>query len=140
LDRRYNPRASFYIFKHLQHAIGGSPSHTIQMALIESNVDIRAFSIEVSHYHCVLLLPELEEYPEDLNELQITWTPLLNRQEGMGQRLDLQTGSMRSVHWKRSMLQSDQITLAPPSQEHNPVLLILETSEGLDVPDLTGEL
>jgi len=140
LDRRYNPRPNFYAFRHLQHALGGSASHTIKMALIESNADIRAFSVEVSQYRCIILLSGSEERNEGLNELNIAWKPTLTRLDGVGQWLDLWTGNMRDIHWKQSTPYSVWITVDLPSNEFAPALLILETSEGHDVPDLTGEL
>jgi hypothetical protein len=136
LDRRYNPRSNFYVFRHLQHAIGGSTSHMIKMDKIRTNTDIRAFSIELPQYRCILLLSDEDEIKEENYKLDVNWSSTTNHQEGVGQWLDLRTGYMQNIHWEQSMTHENWITVYTSSRGFDPALLILETVDGLDVMDL----
>lgn len=122
LDRRYNPRSSYYVFRHLQHALGNGQLK-LKMTKIETSADARAFALETSQYRCILLLSEEEE---NCGELDLTWRPKSNVQEGVGKWMDLRTGKMRKAHWKPSTAQNDRITIDLPSESFDPALLILE--------------
>ncbi|MFX0199052.1 MAG: metallophosphoesterase family protein [Candidatus Hodarchaeota archaeon] len=123
IDRRYNPRPSFYIFRHLQHALS---QYKIKMTTIKALNGIRAFALETSQYRCILLLSEEKR---DHTELSLDWTPISNLREGIGKWMDLHTGKMKKVRWKQSNAHSDLITIDIPSLGFYPALLILEASE-----------
>jgi len=123
LDRRYNPRTAFYVFRHLQHALS---QHEIKMNKIEASAGIRAFTLDTSQYRCVLLYSKEEG---DLTELSLVWTPRSNLREGTGKWMDLRTGKVREVHWKQSITHSDRITIDFPSERYDQTLLILEALE-----------
>ncbi len=64
------------------------------MTKIGASAGIRAFTLDTSHYRCVLLLSEIYS---DLTELSFYWTPRFNIREGTGKWMDLQTGKVREV-------------------------------------------
>lgn len=124
LDRRYNPRPSYYVFRHLHHALS---QHEIKMTKIKATAGIHVFDLEALPYRCILLLFEEEEAH---TELDLAWTPRFNFREGLGRWMDLRTGKMREVHWKQSDTQGNWITIDLPSIALDPALLILEASKG----------
>ncbi len=126
LDRRYNPRASFYVLRHLHHALGGN-QHRLEATRVDASAGVRAFALQASHYHCVLLL--LEEKVSQV-EIDLSWPPGTNARDGVGKWLDLRTGKVRKVHWKRLRSDGDRIAFDNPSVYFDPALLILKASHG----------
>ncbi len=121
LDRSYNPRASYYVFRHLYHALNGLSE--FRMNRIEQDINARVFSLETSEYHFVLLLSEEKEMS---NDLCLTLTPNTCIQGVTGKWLNLWTGKMREFHWKQSSTNNNKITITIPSRRFDPALLIFK--------------
>ena len=130
LDRRYNPRPGYYVFRHLQRALG-SDQHTLEMTPIDASASIRAFALETGRYRsvryrCALLLTDEKV---DHVELDIPWLSESGDRDGAGQWMDLQTGKTRQVRWEPSSTDSGQIVLDTIGR-FAPALLIFDASSG----------
>jgi hypothetical protein len=124
LDRRYNPRSSYYVFRHLQRALG-SDQHALEMTPVHGSVGVRAFALESRRYRCVLLLTD-----ERANrvELDLSWLPESGARDGAGSWIDLQTGKTSQFRWKPPSADSSWITLDIPPGRSTPALLVFDTS------------
>ena len=122
LDRRYNPRSSYYVLRHLQRALDSS-QHDLGATLIDASAGIRAFALETSQHRSVLLLSEEEASHV---ELDLSWLPEASARDGVGKWLDLRTGKVREVHWRQSPSPHGWITLDSPAVRFDPALLILK--------------
>jgi hypothetical protein len=123
LDRRYNPRPSYYVFRHLQRALGSS-QHELKMTPIDGSAGIRAFAMETRRYRCVLLLTG---EGVDHVELELSWLSESGARDGSGKWMDLRTGKMTKVRWEPPV-DGYRIALDIPPGRSTPALLILNTA------------
>jgi hypothetical protein len=123
LDRRYNPRSSYYVFRHLQRALG-SDQHTLEMTPVHSSAGVRAFALESRRCRCVLLLTD-----EEANhvELDLSWPHGSDARDGAGEWIDLQTGKTSRVRWEPPSADSSRIALDIPPGRSTPALLVFDT-------------
>jgi hypothetical protein len=121
LDRRYNPRSSFYVLRHLHCALGNS-QHELGVIPINSSVGIRAFALQTPQYRCVLLLSNEEA---SRVELDLSRFPGVSAYDGTGQWLNLRTGKIEPIHWKQSPSNDGWIGFEGLSAPFDPALLIL---------------
>lgn len=89
LDKRYNPRPAYDVWRHLQRVID---DREIQARKIAAADGAAAFALETAVGHCILLLSH-DEMP---TELAVAWEV----EAGSGQWLDLQTGQASVVEWQ----------------------------------------
>ena len=124
LDRRYNPRSSYYVFRCLQRALG-SGRHALKMTPIDASAGIRAFALETQRYRCVLLLTG-----ERANrvELDFSWLSESGVRDGVGKWMDLRTGKTTQVRWELPPADGYRIALDIPPGRFTPALLILNTA------------
>jgi hypothetical protein len=122
LDRRYNPRSSYYVLYHLYSALGGD-LQALKIRPIETSAGIRAFTLHTSQYGCALLLPN-----ENAGLGQITLWRLarIGARGGVGKWLDLRTGKVKKVPWTKVSSDDDRIVFELPFAELNPALLVFK--------------
>ena len=126
LDRRYNPRLGYYVFRHLQRALGND-QHTLEMTPINASDSIRAFALESRRYRCVLLLADEQAHHVEL-DLSCFSEPGVRG--GTGKWMNLQTGETRQVSWEPLPTDSSQIVLDIPPGCLAPALLVFDASSG----------
>jgi len=124
LDRRYNPRSSYYVFRHLVAALG-SDLHTLRVTQIAASAGVRAFALQTSYYFCALLLSDEGVEP---GEISLSWLPAINVRDGVGKWLDLRTGKVQKVHWEQLLPDGGRIAFERPSGYAGPALFILNGS------------
>jgi 3',5'-cyclic AMP phosphodiesterase CpdA len=124
LDRRYNPRSSYYVLCHLHRALGGG-QQGLEVTPVDTSPGIHAFALETPQYACVLLLSDREASRAEMDLSSLSGTDALDR---VGQWMDLRTGKVRDVHWRQSPAQGGWIVLDSPSVRFDPALLILRAS------------
>jgi hypothetical protein len=122
LDRRYNPRSSYHVFRCLMRLLGRG-QEALKMTLMDGSAGIRAFVLETQRYPCVLLLAD-----EELNrlELDLSWLPNSSARDGAWKWIDLRTGKSSQVRWKLLPIDGCQVTLDVPPGRFAPALLVLD--------------
>ena len=121
LDRRYNPRSSYYVLLHLYLALNGVRCD-LEMVCIECSTGTRAFSLKSPQDYCILLLSDKEV---ERVELDLAGIDPFRDRNATGKWMDLGTGRVTDVSWQGSALGGGRIVLDTPSLLSDPALLIL---------------
>ncbi len=118
MDRRYNPRPAYHIFRHLYRAVSGDLEN-LSISEIGTNPGIRAFDIQSPEFRCFLVLPDGEQ---DVIELEFAADTDVD-ENGM-KSMDLHTGRMKDHSLK--VLGKNKIVLKAEPKSIKPILLVLK--------------
>jgi predicted phosphodiesterase len=117
IDRRYNPRLAFHVFRHLHRAVCGEVE-TLGIREIGTDPSMRAFEVRSPDFRCALILPEGGQRSVELafdTDLAVDESDL----EAMG----LHTGRMRVAQVR--VLNTRKIVFDTGAGSSAPVLLVL---------------
>ncbi len=115
MDRRYNPRLAYHVFRHLHHALGNYQGTFTTSRIGDPSKD-RVFSIRTDSYECLLLLSASQGIKAVLD------SSLQRRLTERGfSYLELHTGRLKKVEPKADT------ALASLSLEKSPLLIMIPT-------------
>ncbi|MFQ5399541.1 MAG: metallophosphoesterase family protein [Anaerolineae bacterium] len=97
LDKRYNPRPGYHLFRHLQRVLEDGRAG-LEVSRIAAAEGVAAFVLETGAGRQLLLL----SCEEDRGSLDIAWSIAAAAQGGVGRWLDLQTGQFHDAGWRPS--------------------------------------
>jgi len=117
MDRRYNPRPAYHVFRHLFRAISGDRKDLI-IGEIKTNPGIRTFDVQTSEFRCAMVLPGPEQ-----NIVELEFDKDVNLDNNGLKSMDLLTGKMKDI--KLKTLNKNKIVLETESKTYEPVLLVL---------------
>jgi predicted phosphodiesterase len=121
LDRRYNPRPAFHVYRHLAAALAGQ--RELRMREIGASQGTDAFVLESAQSLSFLLL-STGDPPS--RRLALDWSLPDAALHGRATWLDLHSGRATELEWRRSTSLDEFMVLSPPNiaASRFPVLLI----------------
>ena len=119
MDRRYNPRLAYQLFRHLHGAIS-SEHGKLELSEIGTGSGIRAFDVRSPELRCALVLPEGERH-----SVELAFSTDIDVDEANLKGMDLYTGRMKEVGVR--VLSRNRIGLELNSESTTPILLVLRS-------------
>jgi predicted phosphodiesterase len=117
IDRRYNPRLAFHVFRHLHRAVCGEVE-TLGIREIGTDPSMRAFEVRSPDFRCALILPEGGQ-----RSVELAFDTDLAVDESDLEAMDLHTGRMRVAQVR--VLNTRKIVFDTGAGSSAPVLLVL---------------
>lgn len=118
MDRRYNPRPAYHVFRHLFRAISSDRRNLI-ISEIKTNSGARAFDIQSPEFRSVLVLPVTKP-----NIVELEFDKNANLDKNGLKSMDLLTGRMKNK--KLTIINKNKIVLETESKSYKPILLVLK--------------
>jgi hypothetical protein len=116
MDRRYNPRLAYHVFRHLFRAVSGDRD-SLDISAISTDSGIPAFDVRSPEFRCVLVLPEGEPH-----SIELEFATVIEVGEDTLQSMDLLTGRMKDV--EVMVLSSKKLALETNTELSTPFLLV----------------
>jgi hypothetical protein len=117
IDRRYNPRLAYHVFRHLHRAVSGRRDE-LRISKLKTSSGIKAFDIQTTEFRCTLVLPDIEQ-----NTIVLEYDSDVDTQNGSMRIMDLHTGRMKEIQVK--ILKRNRLALQNQSILNEPFLLVM---------------
>ena len=116
MDRRYNPRPAYHVFRHLHRAVSGDRDN-LSISEIKTNSGMRAFDLQSSEFRCSLVLPDSQQ-----NVIELEFASDTDLAQSSLKSMDLHTGRMKDIQVK--VLSKNRIILKTEPKSYEPILLV----------------